>query len=329
MTLNSWSTAAALIGTGIVFGVIHVLTGPDHLSALATLSVGAKCKAFSLGVRWGMGHSTGLIIIAIIFLSMGQALDLSVLEFYCGFIVGIFMIGLGLVSLYNALKKKNSSQAQYVPCCNEITVSDLESKPNDSFSLNRSESEGDPEASPSGLGLYGPDNPQDNSNSKYSLVPSQDPDAPQQMEREDAKNEKLLSSADHPSTMQRAMQVLCPWCKGEDGRINLDSPLVQRLLAFSVGVVHGIAGPGGVLGVLPAVQLHDWEKSSLYLGSFCLASTLIMGVFAALYGEITHRMSSTERMHFILTVVSASFSIAVGILWLVLLSLGKLDEFFD
>eukprot|EP00638_Chattonella_subsalsa_P009901 CAMPEP_0117738554 /NCGR_PEP_ID=MMETSP0947-20121206/3202_1 /TAXON_ID=44440 /ORGANISM="Chattonella subsalsa, Strain CCMP2191" /LENGTH=325 /DNA_ID=CAMNT_0005554273 /DNA_START=92 /DNA_END=1072 /DNA_ORIENTATION=+ len=325
MTLNSWSTAAALIGTGIVFGVIHVLTGPDHLSALATLSVGAKCKAFSLGVRWGMGHSTGLIIIAIIFLSMGQALDLSVLEFYCGFIVGIFMIGLGLVSLYNALKKKNSSQAQYGGTDKSNIVLPGALDRNGSFvkeeklRLLGSRLRPPPFQAPSELsGGIG-----------YSLVPSQDPDAPQQMEREDAKNEKLLSSADHPSTMQRAMQVLCPWCKGEDGRINLDSPLVQRLLAFSVGVVHGIAGPGGVLGVLPAVQLHDWEKSSLYLGSFCLASTLIMGVFAALYGEITHRMSSTERMHFILTVVSASFSIAVGILWLVLLSLGKLDEFFD
>jgi len=100
-------------------------------------------------------------------------------------------------------------------------------------------------------------------------------------------------------------------------------------MAFSVGIVHGIAGPGGVLGVLPAVQLHDWAKSGLYLASFCVSSTLVMGLFAAVYGEITHRAASTARVERLLAVVSASFSVAVGVLWLVLLYLGKLDEYFD
>ena len=49
-------------------GVVHVLTGPDHLSALATLYSNGSWKAFVLGVRWGLGHSTGLILVALIFL---------------------------------------------------------------------------------------------------------------------------------------------------------------------------------------------------------------------------------------------------------------------
>lgn len=32
------------------------MTGPDHLSALALLSVGTTFRAFVLGVRWGIGH---------------------------------------------------------------------------------------------------------------------------------------------------------------------------------------------------------------------------------------------------------------------------------
>lgn len=32
------------------------MTGPDHLSALALLSVGNTFRAFVLGVRWGIGH---------------------------------------------------------------------------------------------------------------------------------------------------------------------------------------------------------------------------------------------------------------------------------
>ena len=36
----------------LVAGTGHVLTGPDHLAALALLSVGTTFRAFALGVRW-------------------------------------------------------------------------------------------------------------------------------------------------------------------------------------------------------------------------------------------------------------------------------------
>jgi hydrogenase/urease accessory protein HupE len=42
------SREASLIITGCSMGLIHVLAGPDHLSALAALSVGSSWKAFSL-----------------------------------------------------------------------------------------------------------------------------------------------------------------------------------------------------------------------------------------------------------------------------------------
>jgi len=53
---------AGLIGVGATLGIVHVLTGADHMSALAQLSVGSRVKGFWLGVRWGLGHSAGLLI---------------------------------------------------------------------------------------------------------------------------------------------------------------------------------------------------------------------------------------------------------------------------
>jgi hypothetical protein len=53
------SVPAAMVG-GLAMGVLHVLSGADHISAVATLACGKnKTKAFYLGVRWGIGHSVG------------------------------------------------------------------------------------------------------------------------------------------------------------------------------------------------------------------------------------------------------------------------------
>jgi hydrogenase/urease accessory protein HupE len=46
------STTAKLISTGILMGIVHVLTGPDHLSALVTLcgiKRHTRREAFCLG----------------------------------------------------------------------------------------------------------------------------------------------------------------------------------------------------------------------------------------------------------------------------------------
>lgn len=82
-------------------------------------------------------------------------------------------------------------------------------------------------------------------------------------------------------------------------------------------------------GVLPAVQLHSWARASLYLGSFCGTSVLAMGAFAAAYGEATARLAaSTSRLEWGLGLASALLSVAVGLLWVVLLALGKLQAVF-
>ena len=47
--------------TGLAAGAAHVVTGPDHLAALAPLALDRPKRAAALGFRWGLGHGTGVV----------------------------------------------------------------------------------------------------------------------------------------------------------------------------------------------------------------------------------------------------------------------------
>lgn len=96
-----------LVGTALGLGIVHVLTGPDHLSALSTLSVGKRLRtAFLLGIGWGCGHSVGLLLVAIVFFAMDTKLDLSSITFWADIFVGIFMLMLGMWYMMKAFRER-------------------------------------------------------------------------------------------------------------------------------------------------------------------------------------------------------------------------------
>jgi hypothetical protein len=100
--------------TGMLFGLIHVLTGPDHLSALATLSAGSSWRSFALGIRWGCGHSIGLVVMAVVFIALDGKLDFSVLNEVTDILVGVFMIALGVYGIHEGVSKFRANSRQRV-----------------------------------------------------------------------------------------------------------------------------------------------------------------------------------------------------------------------
>ena len=91
--------------SGAVAGVTHVLSGPDHLAAVAPLAVERRGRAWTTGVRWGLGHACAVILVGILCLWLRGLLPLELLSSWAERFVGIGLIGIGLWGTGKALSK--------------------------------------------------------------------------------------------------------------------------------------------------------------------------------------------------------------------------------
>ncbi|KAG6599579.1 uncharacterized protein IUM83_19787 [Phytophthora cinnamomi] len=319
-----------IVSTGLLLGVVHVLTGPDHLSALAAMTTGSSWRAFALGIRWGCGHSIGLVVMALIFFAAGQTVDLDAVGGYLNYVVGFFMIALGI---WTAIHVREKYQTQLKEGVQSLASGDA----------GRAESN---RASRSSAGVT-PTNfvelmplPQRRPSSVASpagaVVPimSPNPSIQEQAASPSSSFHLLVKEDGASNAVDTAGTAAAP--RGKSAKLHpnncyccrsmsFEDPATQKI-ALLVGIIHGFAGPGGILGVLPAVVLNDWVKSVAYLVSFCVASIFIMGVFAALYGEVTGRLGGNSLvMEFRIGIFSAFFSFIVGVGWIGLQASGQMD----
>ncbi|KAL7473971.1 hypothetical protein ACHAXS_014241 [Conticribra weissflogii] len=510
MSRSGTGSCLELFGTGIIMGIVHVLTGPDHLSALATLSgtniarhhallsdhdhdgannanereynsainnmrkqsvLGRLClrfccnknnsryQAFLLGVRWGIGHSIGLLLVGGTLIVLEQSSNdewinmddtlTAVLESF----VGVFMLIVGVYGLCKAFRNREENvtlvageEYEYdddddlemnvdisaTQRITNVTTNHIEmSYPerdgiyrqnlDDSGRSQRSHhehlediiSQMERHLNQDGSSIYDDNrchsldiservsisaqrmsvqtdqneeffgdalrNSMRSTDGTVMTIPldallmdqqqqsNQQPQYQQQQHKSNRKTSRKSSvsrqnSRDFNNSIQSDINDIIPTSSNSLSRFS-SIAVPQRdgsnhhhhyhyhqifqkcccfctpgTLALATGIVHGVAGPGGVLGVIPAVQLKEARLALLYLGTFCLTSTLVMGGFAAFYGRVSEWMAGVGEGNaggngagsriFQVEVGSSSLSIIVGIVWLTLLSMGKLEEVF-
>jgi hypothetical protein len=91
---------------GLLAGLLHVFAGPDHLAALAPLSLKARRRAWAVGLRWGLGHSSGVLVVAAIAFGLRQVVHLEAWSGWGERLVGVTMIGLGLWGLRSLFRER-------------------------------------------------------------------------------------------------------------------------------------------------------------------------------------------------------------------------------
>src|SRR5687767_14042983 len=88
--------------TGCLAGLVHVWSGPDHLAAVAPLSVNRRQRAWAVGMRWGMGHSAGVLLIGVVSLCFREVLPLNAVSSVAERLVGVMLIGIGIWGIRKA-----------------------------------------------------------------------------------------------------------------------------------------------------------------------------------------------------------------------------------
>jgi sulfite exporter TauE/SafE len=84
-----------LIG-GLFAGFLHVLMGPDHLAAVAPSAALRGRDAWRSGLRWGIGHSSGVLCVGIALILLRQLIDITKYAWIGERLVGVALIAIGI-----------------------------------------------------------------------------------------------------------------------------------------------------------------------------------------------------------------------------------------
>lgn len=89
--------------TGFFAGCLHTLSGPDHLAALAPLSIGrTRVESAIVGALWGCGHDAGQVIFGMLFLLLKDRLHIEVIRTWGTRVVGLTLLVIGAMGIKEA-----------------------------------------------------------------------------------------------------------------------------------------------------------------------------------------------------------------------------------
>ena len=93
-----------VITTGLIAGVVHVVSGADHLIAMAPSSITNPKIALKNGLFWGLGHSSGVVLLSILAIFFKDLTHLNKFSYFAEFLVGLSLLIIGVLAIKNSFK---------------------------------------------------------------------------------------------------------------------------------------------------------------------------------------------------------------------------------
>ena len=90
--------------TGFAAGAVHVVSGADHMVAMAPSAIQKPKVALIDGLAWGIGHSAGVLIISVLGILAKDLINIELMSSYAEFLVGISLLIVGVLAIRTSLK---------------------------------------------------------------------------------------------------------------------------------------------------------------------------------------------------------------------------------
>lgn len=90
---------------GLAAGLVHVFSGPDHLAAIAPLASDGDRDRWKTGLQWGIGHTTGVLLIGLLLLLLREQLPIDLISSQSERIVGAALIVVGGWGVWKAMQQ--------------------------------------------------------------------------------------------------------------------------------------------------------------------------------------------------------------------------------
>ena len=87
---------------GFAAGLLHVLSGPDHLAAVAPMAARPERAEWRTGFEWGLGHTAGVMSIGLLLIAFRGLLPIDAISAYSERLVGVALVAVGCWSVYRA-----------------------------------------------------------------------------------------------------------------------------------------------------------------------------------------------------------------------------------
>ena len=254
-------------------------------------------RAGILGVQWGIGHALGLALVCAVFFATRRRMNLDDFGDYADKAVGASMIALGLISLWHLRRWRTRRERERAHIVDERVAGAGDPEVHDdvaSASASQLAAAAAPSrhASPAHVALVLEAGSEEHAAAHDMRLPHI------HVPRGSSPSSSSSSPAKPASSqLAAAERVTSPGESARFGEQKIDEnseaeesstdDKSRRGWSMSIGLVHGVAGPSGILAVLPAVVLADAGKSAAYLVAFFVASATAMGAFAAIFGYVT------------------------------------------
>lgn len=334
----SISLALKSAWAGLLAGCLHTLTGPDHLAALAPLTVGpSRAQNALAGALWGCGHNTGQMLFGLIFVALKDKLpfNMELIGQWGQGIVGGTLVIIGLMGWWEARAMRagrghahSHSHSHGLPFGlggKNLPIFGDGVSDQHAHSHSHSHDEGDVTAKVRFAHSHALGETPDE-----DMVPDVGPDAPGHSARDLDGHHGMGSPRKDVDGPWESEEAEAPVNGGGAHAEAASSAAARRRRenegsflswTYITGTIHGLQ-PDSLLLLLPAFALPA-SQAVAFLATFFVGTVVAMGTYTACLGAGTAELQkrNPDAVSVVSTVFSAA-AVAIGVAFIASAALG-------